>query len=378
MTQWGKDPNAEGADKNDPPSHEPEQSEPWGAATPAQQADEPHREDAGATGEPDAWNPPPSQPDPWGAPAQHGQQSQPGQPDPWGAPAGQSQPGQPDPWGAPAQHGQQSQPGQSDPWGAPAGQSQPGQPDPWGAPAGQSQPGQPDPWGAPAGPGQPGQSDPWGQTQYSQQQPPPYGQQPPSFGQPQQPYGQPGYPPGSYPPGGYGAAPAYSSYGQPPSPAGGVPASMGNRFLALLVDWAIVFIPYWIIYGIALAAFVSKARTTCDTSTGAFQCHTTGGGGGGIVLLLELVGVVAGFAYFGYFNGVKQQTIGKRLMKIKVVDGATGGPIGIGRALLRYLVLGVTGSICTLGYWSPFFDGTKRYQGWHDKAASSFVVTAAE
>jgi hypothetical protein len=33
----------------------------------------------------------------------------------------------------------------------------------------------------------------------------------------------------------------------------------------------------------------------------------------------------------------------------------------------------ITGAICTLGYWSPFFDAERR-QGWHDKAAGSVVV----
>jgi uncharacterized RDD family membrane protein YckC len=151
---------------------------------------------------------------------------------------------------------------------------------------------------------------------------------------------------------------------------------MGSRFLALLIDWAIVFIPYLILYVIFAAAFVKSATSSYDPQTGTFS--STGRTGGGALLLLELIWIVAAFAYFGYFNGVKQQTIGKRVMKIKVVDANTGGPIGLGKALLRYLVLSITGAICTIGYWSPFFDSTKRYQGWHDKAASSFVVTAPQ
>ena len=34
------------------------------------------------------------------------------------------------------------------------------------------------------------------------------------------------------------------------------------------------------------------------------------------------------------------------------------------------------GLLCLVGYFSPFFDGTKRNQGWHDKAASCFVVNS--
>jgi hypothetical protein len=31
--------------------------------------------------------------------------------------------------------------------------------------------------------------------------------------------------------------------------------------------------------------------------------------------------------------------------------------------------------VCTLGYWSPFFDSDRR-QGWHDKAANAVVIPA--
>ena len=48
----------------------------------------------------------------------------------------------------------------------------------------------------------------------------------------------------------------------------------------------------------------------------------------------------------------------------------------MGRGLLRYLVQSVTGLLCLVGYFSPFFDGAKRNQGWHDKAANDLVVNA--
>jgi uncharacterized RDD family membrane protein YckC len=220
----------------------------------------------------------------------------------------------------------------------------------------------------PSGPGQPGYGQPgygrpghgqpgYGQPQYGQPQ---YGQ--PGYGQPQ--YGQPGYGqpgPGQPGPGQYPPAPPYGApgYGPPPGASyGGVtpfglPASMGNRLLARFVDAVIVGIPAVVLIGIAAAT----------GSTAAF-------------VLVYLLVIVAAIGYDVYFNGVKGATIGKRTLKIKVVDTGTGQPIGAGRAFVRYLVLGITGGICTLGYWSPFFDGTGRKQGWHDKAANDFVVQA--
>jgi len=126
---------------------------------------------------------------------------------------------------------------------------------------------------------------------------------------------------------------------------------MGTRFFAFVIDIVIIFV--------------------ADIIVSLIFAH--GSGGRAIAQLLELI---IAFGYFGYFLGVQQQSVGMRALKIKVVDVATGGPIGLGRGLLRYLVQGLTGLLCLVGYFSPFFDGTKRNQGWHDKAARCFVVRA--
>ena len=221
------------------------------------------------------------------------------------------------------------------------GDGQPAQPDPWAKPPGGQQPAQPDPWAQPPGgqPGygqQPGQTDPWAQPPGGQ---PGYGQ-PPAYGQPQG-YGQP---PGYYPP-----APGYNQLG---AVAGaGAVASMGTRFGAFVIDVVIL----------AIVNFV----------VGALFASANGNDG-----LSSLLQLIIAFGYFGYLIGVNQQTLGMRLLNIRVVDANTGGPIGVGRGLLRYLVQSLTALLCLVGYFSPFFDRTKRYQGWHDKAAGDFVVRA--
>jgi uncharacterized RDD family membrane protein YckC len=133
--------------------------------------------------------------------------------------------------------------------------------------------------------------------------------------------------------------------------SGGAIAGMGARFGAFVID-------------VVILAVVSLVLRLVFGSSGSGQ---------GITTLLE---VIVYFAYFGYLIGVRQQTVGMRALNIKVVDANTGGPIGIGRGLLRYLIQGLSGLLCLVGYFSPFFDGTKRNQGWHDKVASDFVVTA--
>lgn len=58
-----------------------------------------------------------------------------------------------------------------------------------------------------------------------------------------------------------------------------------------------------------------------------------------------------------------------------MVDATTGGPIGAGRALGRYLFAAfISSNICLLGYLWNIWD--KRKQTWHDKVVNSVVVKA--
>jgi uncharacterized RDD family membrane protein YckC len=79
--------------------------------------------------------------------------------------------------------------------------------------------------------------------------------------------------------------------------------------------------------------------------------------------------------YHGYLVGVHGRTVGHLAAELRVVDVNTGLPIGFWRAVVRYLVLYFTGSLCYLGYFSPLFDPVRR-QGWHDMAARSVVIPA--
>lgn len=67
----------------------------------------------------------------------------------------------------------------------------------------------------------------------------------------------------------------------------------------------------------------------------------------------------------------KGQTPGKMAMGIRIV-AADGGPIGLGRAIIRYLGFFVSAAILYLGFIMIAFDGRK--QGLHDKIAGTFVV----
>ena len=77
--------------------------------------------------------------------------------------------------------------------------------------------------------------------------------------------------------------------------------------------------------------------------------------------------------YFTVLIGDRRgQTVGQMAMGIRVIDFNTGGPIGYGRAFVRWLVAIVSALALFIGYLWMLWD--KEKQCWHDKAANDVVV----
>jgi uncharacterized RDD family membrane protein YckC len=133
-------------------------------------------------------------------------------------------------------------------------------------------------------------------------------------------------------------------YAPPPTDGPSGPrASFGRRFVAWLVDIILVGVVAGII------------------RLGVSQ------------LAADLIGIAIGIAYYGYFEGSNSgQTVGKRLLGIRVIDFSTGGRIGFGRAVIRYIGRFVSTIPCFLGYFWMLWD--KERQCWHDKFANDVVV----
>lgn len=217
--------------------------------------------------------------------------------------------------------------------------------------------------------------------------PPPPGYSPPANyppPNPQQGYPQQGYPPPGYPPPGYQAPPGYGQpyaampppppgnymYGYDPVP-GGRKASMGGRFGALVLDNIILAVPQ-VVIAVAVGGFATTTtQTNCD---GFGTCYDTTHVSIGWSAFALNLGIAV--LYYSLLIGLRGQTIGHMAAGIRVVDLDSGNLIGFWRAAGRWFVLSVTALVCTLGYWSPFFDSTRR-QGWHDKAVGSVVIPAA-
>ena len=77
--------------------------------------------------------------------------------------------------------------------------------------------------------------------------------------------------------------------------------------------------------------------------------------------------------YITYFEGSPSgQGVGKKLLGIRVIDFTTGGSIGYGRALLRWVGRILSSLPLYLGYLWMLWD--KEKQTWHDKIANCVVV----
>jgi uncharacterized RDD family membrane protein YckC len=188
-------------------------------------------------------------------------------------------------------------------------------------------------------------------------------QSPPQGGYPPPPPGNYPQQPGAFPPqqpapyqGGYAGGPTYAGF--------------WIRFAARIVDTFIVGIPLVIVFFILASAAGGLAAGTSNGSQS--QQNAAAAAFGGIFILFYLIALVLSIAYWVYFWGTTGSTFGMRLFHLRVVDANTGGPIGIGRAIVRWLMTIVNSWACYIGWIWVAFDSRK--QGWHDKVANSVVL----
>ncbi|MDF0529104.1 RDD family protein [Tsukamurella sp. 8F] len=156
-------------------------------------------------------------------------------------------------------------------------------------------------------------------------------------------------------------------------------AGFGQRFLARLIDAVIYAVVYAVCFGVAFAAVFSSAPT-CTTDPNTYETSCTGGNSAGYVALfgIMLLAGLFGLLYEWLMIGLVGATLGKMALRLKVVDQATGRPIGLGRAFIRQLIPYLGSFFCGVGqllvFLSPLMDNSGRMQGWHDKAANDLVI----
>lgn len=188
---------------------------------------------------------------------------------------------------------------------------------------------------------------------------------------------QPSPPPGdanlSSPP----PLPAGTEYPPPPSSAGGsvppppgpvirgLPRQAYTSWLTRVGAFVIDSLPFGIIVGIGWLILQSTVDTACLTDITAdtvdeicASVYTPAG------VAAMWAARLAGLAYlvwnYGYRQGTSGSSIGKSVMKFKVVSENTGQPLGFGMSVVRQITHLVDTIICCIGYLFPLWDAKRQ------------------
>jgi uncharacterized RDD family membrane protein YckC len=156
-----------------------------------------------------------------------------------------------------------------------------------------------------------------------------------------------------------------------------VPARIGTRLGASILD-GFLYGLFSLLFSLPSLYFFQKAFDDCYRDfdddircpAGALDNQALAIGIGLIVLGALVVSIL-----YIRAMGRSGQTWGRKAAGVRVVSADDGRPIGIGRALGRYLFARfISAPMCLLGYlwalWSP------NRQTWHDKVVGSIVVRA--
>ena len=200
-------------------------------------------------------------------------------------------------------------------------------------------------------------------------QPPPPGSYPPPPGPPgSSPGGQQPPPPlpegASYPP------PPPSAGGYAPPPPGpvvrGLPTESYTPWLTRVLAALIDGIPAAVVIGIGALIRALTVQQSCVSEPVGYEtsqvCVASGPSTIGMLAFsFAWLGALAyGIWNYGYRQGTTGSSIGKSVMKFKVVSETTGQPIGFGMSIARQLAHFVDSIICGVGYLFPMWDAKRQ------------------
>jgi uncharacterized RDD family membrane protein YckC len=131
--------------------------------------------------------------------------------------------------------------------------------------------------------------------------------------------------------------------------------------LAALIDWA----PYAVVAGIGWVISAVTEVSNCVTNVGPYEvsqyCSPQPSIIGTLAQgLFNLVGLAYLVWNYGYRQGTTGSSIGKTVLKFKVVSETTGQPLGFGMSLVRQLAHFVDAIICYVGFLFPLWDAKRQ------------------
>jgi uncharacterized RDD family membrane protein YckC len=183
-------------------------------------------------------------------------------------------------------------------------------------------------------------------------------------------------PPPPPPPGGYPPPPQGAGFPPPPQAGSGfaprqdavagLPQDAYTPWGTRVLAWIIDFIPLAILSGIGVALLLGTQETVCITDTSEFElgdfCATGASTLGQLsVVVTGILSLIYWIWNLGYRQGTTGSSIGKGIMKFKIVSEKTGQPVGFGMSFVREIIYWVAAGLCAGIVWLvavvfPLFD----------------------
>src|ERR1700726_3627321 len=203
----------------------------------------------------------------------------------------------------------------------------------------------------------------------------------PSPGEPYPPPPGPGghEPPPPPPPGGFNPPPppAGGSYPPPPPSSGGyappppgpairaLPTESYTPWVTRVLAFVIDNIPAAVLVGIGALIQALTTQQSCVSDITQYSvnqyCVNQPSGVGTTAFWLAWLAAVAYLVWdYGYRQGTTGSSIGKSVMKFKVVSEVTGQPIGFWMSIVRQLAHIIDGAICYIGFLFPLWDAKRQ------------------
>jgi uncharacterized RDD family membrane protein YckC len=199
-------------------------------------------------------------------------------------------------------------------------------------------------------------------------------------------------PPGMRPPPGYPYPPyAFRQPAPPPRPHGLRIAGLGPRVVARLIDIGMVLLLNVLVNGWFIFRWIQEYRPVIEEWNRRVEAREPllqnlpqpGGQADALQVVIFIIGVALWFAYEVPGTANTGQTLGKRIMRIKVMRVESTDRMGFGRSLRRWNLMGLPTflwSCFCIGFILqlvdcifPFFD-RPLHQALHDKSAQTVVV----
>jgi uncharacterized RDD family membrane protein YckC len=160
-----------------------------------------------------------------------------------------------------------------------------------------------------------------------------------------------------------------------------LPKEAYTPWITRVIGYLIDIVPALVVGGIGAGIAFGTASNECVSNGGqndyGVYCTSSMTAFGMIIYILAYA-LVAVYAIWnwGYRQGTTGQSIGKSVMKFKVISEKTGQPIGFGMSIVRQLAHVVDSIVCYIGWLFPLWDAKR--QTLADKIMTTICVPAEQ